>query len=176
MKRREMVTLASMALLSAVAPPWSSALAQQKQLVSYKTPAENIKITQQKNVDVGYVPDHIVRVYENHQTLPRNGPLIDGLRLVETWQRGITDLTDGNGSSTIYMVFVVENGDKFFVRGAAVVQTSAAGKLTGTRVGIITGGTGRLATIQGTVRGINNFDLKGGTGDSETDIEYSMGK
>jgi hypothetical protein len=133
MNRRETVALVSMTLLFlAVALPRSGALAQQKQLVSYKTPAEDIKITQQQNIDVGDVPNHIVRVYENKQTFPTNGPVINGLRLVETWQRGITDLTGGKGSSTIYMVFVVENGDKFFVRGAAVVQTSAAGKLTGT--------------------------------------------
>ena len=96
MNRRETVALVSMTLLFlAVALPRSGALAQQKQLVSYKTPAEDIKITQQQNIDVGDVPNHIVRVYENKQTFPTNGPVINGLRLVETWQRGITDLTGG---------------------------------------------------------------------------------
>jgi hypothetical protein len=156
--------------------PAGNAVAQQKQQVSFKLSAENSKFTQQQNIDIGDVPNHIVRVYEVHRTYPNNAPVINGLKLVETWQRGIADLTDGNGNSIVYFVYVMENGDKLFVRGAAVLQ-STSGKLTGTNVGHITGGTGKLAAIQGIVRFVTNFDLKAGgvPGDTQTEIEYSIG-
>ena len=41
--------------------------------------------------------------------------------------RGIADLDDGNGNSTLYGVYVMENGDKFLARSVNVVQT-ASGK------------------------------------------------
>jgi hypothetical protein len=41
----------------------------------------------------------------------------------------------------------------------------------------ITGGTGKLATIQGIVRQLTTFDpIAGALGDSQIDIDYSMGK
>jgi hypothetical protein len=178
MNRPTTLTLMAIALLSlAVVLPADNALAQQKQQVSFKTPAENTKYGQQQNIDVGDVPNHIVRVFEVHTTFPNNAPVIGGLKPVEIWQRGITDLTDGNGNTTSYLVYVMENGDKFFVRGASVVQNTA-GKLTATAVGHITGGTGKLAAIQGTTRNVTSFDLKAGgvPGDSQTEIEYSLGK
>ena len=71
----------------------------------------------------------------------------------------------------------MENGDKFFVRNVNVIQPATAGKLTGTGVGHITGGTGKLATIQGIVRQLTTFDpIAGALGDSQIDIDYSMGK
>jgi hypothetical protein len=70
----------------------------------------------------------------------------------------------------------MENGDKFFVRGANVTQTGAAGMLTANVVGHITGGTGKLAGIQGIVRSVVRFDLKANSGGSQTEIEYSIGK
>jgi len=172
-------TLISAALLClAIALPAGDALAQQKQQVSYKSPAGDTKYMQQQNIDVGDTPNHIVRVFETHGTFPNNAPVINGLKLVETWTRGITDLTAGNGSSpSQYGVYVMENGDKFFVRLAAVIQNSS-GKITATAVGQITGGTGRFAEIQGIVRQVTVIDPRpgGAVGDSQTDIEYSMGK
>ena len=52
---------------------------------------------------------------------------------------------------------------------------STAGKLTSRQVGFITGGTGKFAAIQGIVRASANFDLKG-FNETQTDIEYSIGK
>jgi hypothetical protein len=70
-----------------------------------------------------------------------------------------------------------ENGDKFFVRNENIIQPATAGKLTGTGVGHITGGTGKLGTIQGIVRQLTTFDpIAGALGDSQIDIDYSMGK
>jgi hypothetical protein len=154
----------------------SNALAQQKQQVSFKVPAENSKYTQQQNIDVRDVPNHIVRIYELHRTFPNtNAPVIIGLRIVEEWDTGTGDRIDSNGSDIGYSVFVMENGDKFFARYGGHVQTNS-GKSTDTLSGPITGGTGKLLGIQGTVRTVVNFDPAAGFNESQVNIEYSIGK
>ena len=159
----------------AIAFPGNNALAQQKQQVSFKYPAENVKLTQH-NVDVGDIPNHVVNVYEAHTTFPGDAPVINGLKLAETWSRGMADYIDGNGPVTAYYVYVMENGDRFFVRAANVTQASSTGMLTATTVGHITGGTGKFAGMQGIVRTIVSFDLKQRSGGGQMDIEYSLGK
>ena len=172
MNRRRMLTPAIMAVLGlAVAVP-AGALAQEKQRVTYKVAPENSKYTQQHVIDVGDVPGHQVRVYELHRTFPANAPVINGLRLTETWGRAVTDYIDGNGSSTTYTVYVLENGDKFFSRAALVAQSDGSGKLTATSVGPITGGTGKFAGIQGMVSGLATATPKTGINEGQTAIEY----
>ena len=151
-----------------------NAIAQQMQQISYSASPENSTYLQQLNIDAGDTPKHIVRVFELHR-VPTPVPLINGLRLVEDWIRGLTDVTDGNGSSTVYGVFALENGDRFFARLAQVNQ-NAAGKISATAVGPITGGTGTLAEIHGVVRLSANFDVKSGFNKGQTDIEFSIGK
>jgi hypothetical protein len=172
--RRSIFTFSAITSLGLAVLP-STIVAQQKQEVSFKSPAENMKVTQH-NVEVGDVPNHIVNVYEAHTTFASDAPVINGLRLAETWGRGIGDLTNGHGSVTAYQVYVMENGDKFFVRAANVTETGAAGMLTAIAVGQITGGTGKLTGIQGFIRSVTNFDLKEHSGGSQTDIEYVIGK
>ena len=101
MNRRTTLTLTTVALLClAVALPANNSLAQQKQQVSFRATAENTKVTQQQNLDAGDVPGHIVRTYEVHRTFSGNAPVINGIKLVEAWERGLTDLIEGNGTST----------------------------------------------------------------------------
>jgi hypothetical protein len=159
----------------AVALPAGDALAQQKQQASFTASAENSKYTQQLNVDVGDVPNHMVRIFDLHRIYPNNAPVINGLKLVEESARGIADLTDGYGTSTLYGVYVMENGDKFFARSSNVIQ-SGSGRLATTQVGYITGGTGKFAGMQGNVRASGNFDPKWGFSENRTDIEYLIGK
>jgi hypothetical protein len=176
MNRRHLIGLSAIAAIGLALLP-ASAFAQQKQHVSFKVPAENIKFGVQQNAVVGDVPNHIVRVFETHQTYPNNAPVINGLKVAETWQRGIADIADGAGTTASYYVFVMENGDKFFVRNANIIQPAAAGKLVATGVGHITGGTGKLGTIQGITRTVTTFDpIAGVPGDSQMDIEYLMSK
>jgi hypothetical protein len=151
-----------------------NAIAQQQQQISYTTSPENSKYLQQLNVDVGDTPNHIVRVFELHR-VPTPVPVMNGLRLVGDWIRGLTDVTDGNGSSTVYAVFALENGDRFFARLTQVNQ-NISGKISATAVGPITGGTGELAEIHGVVQLSANFDVKSGFNKGQTDIEFSIGK
>jgi hypothetical protein len=174
MKMRSTLVMAALLCL-AVALPGSNVLAQQKQRVSIEAPAENTKYTQQLNIDVGDLPNHIVRVFELHYSFPTNAPVINGVKVVEGWARGVADYHDGNGPDPLYLVYVMENGDKFFAQTAGVVQRNTE-KLAATQVGFITGGTGKFAGMQGIVRTSANFDFKTGFNESQTDIEYLIGK
>jgi hypothetical protein len=80
---------------------------------------------------------------------------------------------DGNGSATVYSVYAMENGDRFFARANLVIENSG-GKPTATQVGRITGGTGKLAGIQGSTRVVTHFDIHSGFNEAQTDIEYAI--
>jgi hypothetical protein len=147
------------------------AIAQQKQQVSYRTPPENIKITQQHVIDVGDVPGHQVRVFEQHRTYPGIAPVINGLRLVESWHRGITDYTDRNGPGTVYVIYVLENGDRIFCLEHVVSQNTGTGNITAV-AGPITGGTGSFVGIRGTTRLLNTPAPNSDVNQSQTEIEY----
>ena len=177
MNRLTTLTLAAVALLGwAMVLPSTDAVAQQKQRVTFKLAQENSKYTQQHVIDVGDVPGHQVRVFEIYRTYPNNAPMINGLKLKETWNRGLSDYIDGNGPNFGYSVFVVENGDKFFIRTTTLAQSPGSGKLTTAGAGPITGGTGKLAGIQGMVRTSGTADPKAGVVETQYEIEYWLEK
>jgi hypothetical protein len=86
-------SLTTIALLfSTIALPIGNAVAQEKQRVSFSTPVENTKPTERsENLDLGDVPNHILRVFEIHRTYPDNAPVINGTKIVESWTRGVGD-------------------------------------------------------------------------------------
>ena len=96
MKSSSMIATAALLCL-AVALSAGHALAQEKQKVSYRVSEQNSKYTQQHVIDVGDVPGHQVRVFEIQRMLPADAPAINGIKLKETWTRGITDYTNYNG-------------------------------------------------------------------------------
>ena len=139
MNRRTTLILTPMALLClAVALSAGDAVAQQKQRVSYKVSAENSKYQQVHYLDVGDVPGHQVGVSELHRVFPNNAPEINGVKLKEIWTRSVADFTDYNGLSNNYSVYVLDNGDKFFVRASTMGQNTA-GKRSTAGIGTITG-------------------------------------
>jgi hypothetical protein len=164
MNRRSMLSLAASGLIGLCAT--GVAAAQEKQRVSMKTPAENTKYTQQIFIDVGDAPGHQVRAYEIHRTYPSNPPVINGVKLVESWSRGTTG----------YDVYVLENGDKFFDRYSCVAQNPGAGKLAVTCVSPITGGTGKFAGIRGVTRSAVAADPKAGFNENQAELEYWIEK
>jgi hypothetical protein len=177
MTRRATIAGVVIALL-AVSLSAGCVVAQSKQQVSVRLPFANLKFEVSQSVEVGDVPNHMVRVFELHYAVPGNSaPLINGIKLKEAWQRGTADIADGVGTTSSYFLYLMENGDKFFVRNEAIIQRTAAGKLASTGAGHIFGGTGKLESIQGTARNATTFDPKAGIADEgELDIEYSMGK
>ena len=171
MMRVTKLTLAIALLCLAVALPTNDVFAQQR--LVFKVAAENTKYTQQQAIDVGDVSGHQVRLFEIHRTYSSNAPVINGMKMVESWIRGITDYTNNNGEGTIYGVYVFENGDKFFTRGTLVaVQSPGASNLTATTVGPITGGTGKLAKINGMARTSTSANPEAGVNETQVDIEY----
>ncbi|MEP6496166.1 MAG: hypothetical protein ABJF01_26065 [bacterium] len=148
------------------------ATAQQKQHVSYKTPPTNTKYTQQHLLDIGDVPGHQARLFEIQRTYGSDAPVINGMKLKEQWTRGMSDYIDNNGQAYIYNVFILENGDKFFVRTFLVAQSSGDGKLTNMTSGVITGGTGSLARIHGIVSSSGPSEPKAGINANQTEIDY----
>jgi hypothetical protein len=175
MTRRATFARIVIALL-AVSFSVSSVVAQTKQQVSIKIPLQDLKFGVHQSIEVGDVPNHIVRVFELHYAVP-NAPLINGIRLKEVWQRGTADIADGVGTTSSYFSYHMENGDKFFVRNEAIIQRAAAGKIASIGIGHIFGGTGKLESIKGTTRNATTFDPKAGIADdAELDIEYAMGK
>jgi hypothetical protein len=92
---------------------------------------------------------------------------------VESWTRGISDYTSNNGEGTIYGIYVLENGDKFFTRGSLIATlTPGASNLGAVTVGPITGGTGTLARIKGMARTSAVANPKEGMVETQIDIEY----
>ena len=155
----------------AVALPANDLFAQQR--LVFMVAAENTEYTQQHTIDVGDISGHQLRVFEIRRTYPSNAPVINGMKIVESWTRGITDYTNNNGEGTIYGVYVLENGDKFFTRGSLVtVQRAEASSLTAITVGPITGGTGNLARINGMARSSTSANPKAGVNETQVDIEY----
>jgi len=149
--------------------------AQQKQQISFRTPSEDSKYTQQLNMEVGDFPKHIIRMFEIHRIYPANGPVIDGLKLVEEWGRGAADYMDGNGNAYVYDEYVLENGDRFFAKSIFVTQRTSQ-SINATQVGHITSGTGKFAGMRGIIRVSVNFDPKTGFNEIETNIEYTTSK
>ena len=128
MKRSTTLALATFALLSFALT--GNAFAQQKEQASFKATPENSKITQGMNIDVGDAPNHIIRIFEVHRAYPSNAAVIAGLKLVEEWNRGLTEFAAaGHGSGNMHIIYVMENGDKMFARSVNVIEP-ASGKFT----------------------------------------------
>jgi hypothetical protein len=153
-----------------------SAWAQEKQKISYKVTAENSKYTQRNTIDVGDESGHQLSLFEIHRTFPSNAPVINGVKLLETWTRGYADYINSNGLSINYTVYVLDNGDKFYAHSSTMGHADAAGKRTTVAVGQIRGGTGKFAAMKGLVRSTGASDGKAGLNETQTEIEYWIAK
>jgi hypothetical protein len=151
-----------------------AAMAVEKQHVSYNTPAIHTTYIQQHIIDIGDIPGHQARLFEIQRTYGDDAPLINGSKLKEQWTRGMSDYIDNNGPAIIYNVWVLENGDRFFVRTSLVAQSSGDGKLVNMTSGVITGGTGSLARIHGIISSHGPSEPKAGINANQTDIDYWM--
>jgi hypothetical protein len=155
----------------AVLLPTNGAEAQER--LAFKVSADNTNYTQQHTIDVGDVAGHQVRVFEIKRVYPANPPVIGGLKIVESWTRGISDYTNNSGEARTYSTYVLENGDKFFTRGSLVaLQGPEARNLTATTAGPITGGTGKLARINGMARTITLANPQTGMNETQIEIDY----
>jgi hypothetical protein len=166
------ISFAAVVMMCAAPSSW----AQEKQKISYKVTAENSKYTQRNTIDVGDESGHQLLMFEIHRTFPSNAPVINGVKLKETWTRGYADYVNSNGVSTNYAVYVLENGDKFYTHSSTMGQADAGGKRTTVSVGQILGGTGKFASMKGLVRSTGASDGKAGLNETQTEIEYWIAK
>lgn len=182
MTRTAVLVLTTTALLCSAAtaveplsPIARDALARRQQVV-FEVDAANSKYTKQHVIDVDDVPGHQLRLFEVHRTFPKNPPVINGMNIVESWIRGVSDSINNTGAAVIYQMYIAENEDKFFVQSSTVeVQAKPDGKLTTTTVGPITGGTGKLSGIRGLLRLVVTADFKTGTNEAQVELEYWFG-
>jgi hypothetical protein len=155
----------------AVTLPTNILLAQER--LVFKVSAENTNYTQQYTINVGDVSGHQVRAFEIKRVYPTDAPVINGMKIVESWTRGISDYTNNSGEAITYGVYVLDNGDKFFTRGSLVaMQGPEARNLTATSVGPIIGGTGKLARISGMARMITLANPQTGMNETKIEIDY----
>jgi hypothetical protein len=170
------LTAITLAIIAPCLATPNAVVAQEKQHLAFNTPAANSKYTEKtENLELGDVPDHILRVFEIRRTYPNDVPLIAGVKLKESWVRGTGDRIDGIGPITQYVELVMENGDKIFARMDVIVE-STSGKGSATIAGRITNGTGKFAGAQGAIREAAKFDIKAALNENRTEIDYSVGK
>lgn len=154
----------------------STALTQQKFKYSFTQPPGIAKYTQQHVLDVGDVPGHQIRIATLHTKYASEAPEYDGVKVLETFGTLHSDYTGGSGRFTVYNVSHMANGDKVFSHVDALSQTSAAGDGSGktsfSTVTTLTGGTGKFASIRGTIRGGGVTDFKTGPENRPSEGEY----
>lgn len=156
--------------------PISEGWAQQKCKQSGKNLAQDTKFTQQHVIDVGDVPGHQVRILEIHRTPSNAKPNCEGLKVVESWNRGYSDYININGRAWGYSVSVLESGDKIFSQWSGTSQTvlnpDGTKKSTYTGVYTLIGGTGKYRGIRGMGRDVYLFDPKAGFNEGQWEEEY----
>jgi hypothetical protein len=161
------------ALVLAAAP---GARAQQKQTVTYKVSAADTRIVERHRFDVGDAPGHSLVQYKLHRVFGEDAPRVKGKRVEDIWTWGQGDFLDNYGTSQNYSLFMLENGDTFFVKSTAVGKPDATGRLATSSVGQVTGGTGKLAGMQGVFRSQGITERKTGYNETSAELIYWFAK
>lgn len=127
-------------------------------------------------MEVGDGDGHKLRAFEIKRTFPTDPPKFNGVAVVQSWARGVSDYIDESGSGLVYIIYDLENGDHIFTRSMLVAQktSDASGKSTSVSAGVITGGTGKFAAIAGTAKATSLFDPNSGFNATDFEIEYWM--
>jgi hypothetical protein len=168
--------LKSAALMWLVAAsPIGDAVAQQRQRIFFHASGENSVYTQQYGVDVRDMPGHRLLVYEIRRTFPAYAPIVNGLAIKEIWTRGMADYTEENGHGTLYSEYLLENGDRFFSIASVIAHRTGLDEFRSNTVGRLSGGTGKVAGIEGTLVTTATTHPKAGTLEVDTEIQYTVG-
>ncbi len=140
--------------------------AQQKFPIVSQGSAAEATYPQQFAIDVGDVAEHKVRIYEIRRGEAANPTRFRGVKVVESWARGVSDYIDYSGPTFGYIVWRLENGDRIFGRYSGTVHSVAGAD--GTReyqyqgLTVITGCTGEFRNIRGTIRDTTRGASKAG--------------
>jgi hypothetical protein len=154
----------------------TGAWAQQKFKYSYTDPGGLTKYTAQHVLDVGDVAGHQIRVATLQTKYTKEAPEYDGVKVVESTLSLTSDYINASGRFMQYGVLQMANDDKIFTRVEGLSQTSTAvdgtKKTSFSTVTTLTGGTGKFASVRGTIRGGGTTDFKIGTTGNPSEGEY----
>jgi len=164
---------------AALALAATSALAQEKFKYSFQNPPEIVsKYREAHNIEVGDVPGHVLRLSALQTLYPNPGPapMYAGVRVKASDTVLKSDLQDGNGAASGYVVTSMESGDKVYIETAVMVQTAPGelGKSTTrvTQTYVIIGGTGKFKNMRGVLRSSSMTDFSTATRGSVVEGEY----
>ena len=173
-----LMTVLGTAVLCAAAGVW----AQQKYQYSYSAAPTTSRYVQRHAIPVGDLDGHEIVVYELERTYAADRPVIMGVKVVETWAYGLTDQTNGVGTTEGYNIWILEDGSKLFAdfHGSVYGELSETGFRRGTYYGTarFLGGTGKFASLRGTLTDVVEYytDPKVGYNRPLTRGEYWFAK
>jgi hypothetical protein len=164
--------------LISIAP--TNAWAQEKFKFVSKPGTGATKYIQQHVLDVNDVPGHQIRVAQLQTKFSGDAPEFAGVKEVESNVSLMSDYINGSGHFTQYVVTMMANGDKLYWRIEGISQTSIGAdgsrKAAYSTVETLTGGTGKFASIRGTLRASGVSDFKTGVTANPTEGEYWFDK
>jgi ABC-type nickel/cobalt efflux system permease component RcnA len=166
--------LLSICCVALLASPAAWSQAAQRTKIAFEVHEQNSKYTQQHTLDIGDMPGHTIRLFELHRTFPDDPPAFAGVAIKDYWSRGESESLAGNGPVFTYSVFNMANGDKIFGRFDGVAQATAgqsADKRTVVGNLVLTGGTGKIRGIRGTLHVLTNVDLSKNLNDTRYEGE-----
>lgn len=138
------------------------AWAQQRYPINSTADGVKSSYVQQHVIDVGDVTGHQVRILEVHRIHSSGQIVLNGVKVVEEWDRGFSDYTNGVGPARGYGIWMLEDGNKVFLEwhGTAYSVLTASGSKRGTFHGStkIVGGTGPFTKIRGVLTDAIEFD------------------
>ncbi len=139
----------------------TGAHAQQKHKVDVSPPQKS-RYVKEHIIDAGDAPGHQLRIVQIEKAYTRNHPTIRNVKITEVRQWGFTNYTNGVGPVIYFETWSDGGENMFFVEGTSETASriTATGSRRGTSHGSgrITGGTGKFASIQGTIVGHTEFD------------------
>lgn len=167
------LTLAAGGMLLALS---AGSWAQQKYKYLFKDPGGLTKYAQQHVIDVGDVPGHQIRIATLVTQYAGEAPDYDGVKVVEGKAWLNSDYIDASGRFKTYSVLQMANGDKVFTRAEGLSQSSVGAdggrKTSFNTVTTLAGGTGKFATLRGTIRASGVTDFKTGTSGNVSEGDY----
>jgi ABC-type nickel/cobalt efflux system permease component RcnA len=178
-RMHRVAVLLSICCVALLAGPAAWSQAAQRTKIAFEVHEQNSKYTQQHTLDIGDMPGHTIRLFELHRTFPDDPPAFAGVAIKDYWSRGESESLGGNGPVFTYSVFNMANGDKIFGRFDGVAQATAgqsADKRTVVGNLVLTGGTGKMRGIRGTLHVLTNVDLSKNLNDTRYEGEYWMEK
>jgi hypothetical protein len=137
-------------MLCAASSVWA-----QKYQYSYSAAPSSSRYVQRHAIPVGDLDGHEIVVYELQRIYATDQPTVMGVKVVESWAYGLTDQTNGVGTSEGYNVWILEDGNRLFsdFHGTVYGALSETGARKGTYYGTarFLGGTGKFAALRGTL-------------------------